>query len=89
MIFEWSEQKRLTVLKARNLDFLKARYLFDGRHLHTVPSPRGTEERWVSVGEIDGQFVAVVWTRRDDAIRIITMRRARHEEERKYRALYG
>ncbi|MBF0556750.1 MAG: BrnT family toxin [Nitrospirae bacterium] len=87
-MFEWSEQKRLTVLKARNLDFLKARYLFDGRRLHTVPSPRGEEERWVSVGEIDGQFVAVVWTRRDDAIRIITMRRARDEEERKYRALY-
>ncbi|MBF0458059.1 MAG: BrnT family toxin [Nitrospirae bacterium] len=88
-MFELSEQKRLTVLKTRNLDFLKARYLFDGRPLQTVPSPRGEEAWWVSVGEIDGQFVAVVWTRRDDAIRIITMRRARDEEERKYRALYG
>ncbi|MBF0568547.1 MAG: BrnT family toxin [Nitrospirae bacterium] len=88
-MFEWSELKRLAVLKARNLDFVKARYLFDGRHLHTVPSPGGEEERWVSVGEIDGQFIAVVWTRRDDSIRIITMRRARDEEKRKYRALYG
>ncbi|QWR76242.1 hypothetical protein [Candidatus Magnetomonas plexicatena] len=50
MVFEWSEEKRLKVLKERNLDFLKARYLFDGRHLHTVPSPRGEEERWVSIG---------------------------------------
>jgi hypothetical protein len=89
MIFEWSEQKRITVLKARNLDFADARSLFDGRCLYTVPSPRDTEERWVSVGETKGRLIAVVWMRRDDAVRIITMRRARDEEKRKYRALYG
>ncbi|MBF0337941.1 MAG: BrnT family toxin [Nitrospirae bacterium] len=88
-MFEWFEPKRLAVLKERNLDFFDARSLFDGRHLYTVPSPRVTEERWVSVGEINGRLVAVVWMRRDDAIRIITMRRARDEEKRKYCALHG
>ncbi|KWT91690.1 BrnT family toxin [Candidatus Magnetominusculus xianensis] len=89
MIFEWSEQKRQSVLKARNLDFIDARYLFDGRRLCTVPSPRGTEQRWLSIGDINGKLIAVVWTWRDDAIRIITMRRARDEEKRRYQALHG
>ncbi|WP_420265524.1 BrnT family toxin [Candidatus Magnetominusculus dajiuhuensis] len=72
----------------RDLDFFDAQSLFDGRCLYTFPSPRGTEERWVSVGEMNGRLIAVVWTRRDDAVRIITMRRARDEEKRTYRALY-
>jgi uncharacterized protein len=89
MEFEWREAKRLAVLDERGLDFLDARRLFDGRDIYTVPSPRGREQRWVSVGEIDKVMVAVVWTRRGDAIRIITMRRARDEEKRRYRAIYG
>ena len=88
MEFEWSEAKRLVVLTARGLDFIDAPQLFDGRPLYTIASPRDMEERWLSVGELDGRVVAVVWTRRDAAIRIITMRRARREEERRYRALY-
>ena len=89
MDFEWSAAKRIAVLEARGLDFIDAEILFDGRPLHTVPSPRGAEERWLSVGELNGRLVAVVWTRRGDTIRIITMRRARNEEKKRYGALYG
>jgi hypothetical protein len=38
---------------------------------------------------MEGKFFAVVWTWRDKAVRIITARRARDEEEKRYRALYG
>jgi uncharacterized DUF497 family protein len=89
MNFEWSEAKRIAVLEARGLDFIDAEILFDGRPLHTVASPRGAEERWLSVGELNGRLVAVVWTRRGDTIRIITMRRARNEEKKRYGAVYG
>ena len=81
--------KRIAVLEARGLDFIDAEILFDGRPLYTIASPRGAEERWLSVGELNGRLVAVVWTQRREAIRIITMRRARSEEKRRYRALYG
>jgi hypothetical protein len=54
-----------------------------------APSPRGGEQRWISVGELDIETIAVVWTWRGAAIRIITMRKARDEEKRRYRALYG
>ncbi|HVB16006.1 MAG TPA: BrnT family toxin [Stellaceae bacterium] len=88
MQFEWSEAKRLTVLETRGLDFLDGRRLFDGRRLHTLGSRREAEQRWLSIGELDGRLVAIVWMLRAETIRIITMRRARRAEERRYRALY-
>jgi uncharacterized DUF497 family protein len=89
MDLEWSEAKRTAVLEARGLDFIDAEILFDGRALYTVASPRLAEERWLSVGELNGRLVAVVWTRRSETIRIITMRRARDGEKERYRALFG
>jgi uncharacterized DUF497 family protein len=89
MDFEWSEDKRIAVLETRGLDFIDSEILFDGRPLRTVPSPRGAEERWLSVGELHGRLVAVVWMQRSDRIRIITMRRARDEEKKRYSALFG
>jgi hypothetical protein len=90
MDFSWDEPKRAAVLAERGIDFLRVAFsLFDGRPLLTVPTPRGDEERFLSIGPIDGKFFAVVWTWRDSAIRIVTARRARDEEEKRYRALYG
>jgi len=74
----------------RGIDFLRVAFeLFDGRPLLTVPTPRGEEDRFLSIGLIEGKIFAVVWTWRDDAVRIITARRARDEEEKRYRAVYG
>jgi uncharacterized DUF497 family protein len=89
MDFEWSDAKRTAVLEARGLDFIDAEILFDGRPLHTVASPRAAEERWLSVGELNGRLIAVVWTWRNETIRIITMRRARDAEKGRYRTLFG
>jgi uncharacterized protein len=54
-----------------------------------LASPRSGEQRWISIGELGDEMIAVVWTRRGAAIRVITMRKARDEEKRRYRALYG
>ncbi len=86
--FEWSEAKRLKVFKERGLDFLDAVDIFDGRPALSEPSPRADEERWLNVAELNGRMVAVVWCSRGEKIRIITMRRARDAEERRYRELY-
>jgi uncharacterized DUF497 family protein len=88
-VFAWSAIKRLAVLQERGLDFIDGQLLFDGRPLYTAPSRRGAEMRWLSIGELNGRLCAVVWTVRNDAIRIITMRRARHGEEARYRTLFG
>jgi uncharacterized DUF497 family protein len=88
--FSWDESKREWVLVERGIDFLRVAYsLFDGCPLLTVPTPREEEERFLSIGPMEGKFFAVIWTWREGTIRIITARRARHEEEKRYRALYG
>lgn len=90
MEFTWDEPKRESVLAERGIDFLRVAFaLFDGRPLLTVPTPRGDEDRFLSIGPIEGKFFAVVWMWRDEAVRIITARRARDAEEERYRALYG
>jgi uncharacterized DUF497 family protein len=63
--------------------------LFDGRPVITAPSRLAAEERYVTTGEIDGPFFTAVWTWRGDAVRLISVRRARDEEEKRRRALHG
>lgn len=87
--FEWWEPKRLYVLGDRGLDFRDAEALLGQSRLVTYASPRGLEERWVSVGYLDGELVAVVWMLRGENVRIISMRRARREEGRRFGSLFG
>jgi uncharacterized DUF497 family protein len=89
MRYEWDERKRQDALTERGLDFADARLFFDGRPVVIVPSPRGDEERFCATAIIEGEFLSMVWTWREDAIRVITMRRAHAKEERQYRQLHG
>ena len=90
MDFSWDDSKRNWVLAERGIDFfLVADTLFDGRPLLTVPTQRDDEERFLSIGAIEAKFFAVIWTWREGAIRIITARRARDGEEKRYRTLFG
>jgi uncharacterized DUF497 family protein len=87
--FEWDEAKRATNIAKHGLDFIDAPTLFDGRPCVTFPSPRAGETRFVTVGRLDGVFVALVWTERGAATRVISFRRARHAEARNYCARLG
>lgn len=89
MEFEWDEAKRLKVLADREVDFLDMTTLFDGRPAFTYPSPRGDENRQITIAEFESKLFAVIWVERDGTARIISARRAWHAEERKYRALHG
>ena len=42
------------------------------------------EDRFITIGFLDGAMVVLVWTRRNDGYRIISMRKANERE----RALY-
>jgi uncharacterized DUF497 family protein len=89
MTFEWGEAKRQSNLAKQGIDFLRAEALFDGRPVITALSKHTEEVRFVTTGEIDGQFYTVIWTRRGDAIRLISARRASGAEQRAYRSLHG
>jgi uncharacterized DUF497 family protein len=88
MRFEWDERKRESNLEKHGLDFLDAELIFRGA-LYSYPSERQSEARWTTVGLLEGREVALVWTARGDAIRLISFRRARREERRQFRQLHG
>jgi uncharacterized protein len=87
--FEWDEAKRLWTLRTRDLDFLAATRIFDGRKALHIAVNRHDESRFMSVASIDGKFYAVIWTWRGENRRIISFRRARRAEEIQYRAVHG
>jgi uncharacterized protein len=87
MKFEWDENKRQLNLAKHRIDFLDVIPMFDVRCV-TEELPYADELRWKSIGLIDGREIAVIYTRRNERIRLISARRARNYERRTYRQLY-
>jgi uncharacterized DUF497 family protein len=75
--------KRARTLQARGLDFADAAEVFDGKTI-TIKDERRDygEGRLLTAGHLRGRCVVVVWTPRDGARRIISMRHAHAHEER-------
>jgi hypothetical protein len=82
--FEWDFAKRRQNREKHGVDFDEAIEVFYGPHL-LRQSDRKSEERWIAVGETENRILAVVFTVREQKIRIISARRARKNEERAYR----
>jgi uncharacterized DUF497 family protein len=89
MIFEWDERKRLSNLEKHGLDFLDVIAIFEAPHVKVPSVYDGKEDRFLAIGVLEGRIVTVVYTTRSEAIRIISFRRARHEERQEYQALHG
>ena len=87
--FTWDESKRLANIVKHGLDFIIAVELFDGRGMISAQSPRDEEMRFVSVCEWRSRYIAVIWTWRSDARRIISIRRARDVEKKAYEDVFG
>jgi uncharacterized protein len=89
MEFEWDEAKRLTNIAKHRIDFFDVQAIFDGRPVMTQPSSRDQELRFATTGVLEDKFITGIWTPREEFTRIISARRARYEEIRKYRELHG
>lgn len=88
LTFEWDPDKAEANYAKHRIDFEDAARLFGEPHL-TNAAPHPGELRFVSVGYLGDLAVAVVWTPRGDAVRIISARRARREEREAYRERVG
>lgn len=89
MEFEWDEAKRASNLLKHRLDFMQAVLVFDGRHVVESAREMAGETRFKAIGRIGEDHVALIFTPRGTAIRIISLRRARDGERRQYQALFG
>jgi uncharacterized protein len=94
--FEWDEKKRRFNLEKHGLDFRDAFRVFAAAYYSRKSRNRGNDrERFLAIGELERRLITIVYTVRGKIIRIISMRKARYEEEEEYyqeknrhRALY-
>jgi uncharacterized DUF497 family protein len=81
--FGWDNNKRDWTFRERGIDFDEVRFIFDGPTI-AYRSDRKGEARYVVFGFLDGREVAIVCTIRGDMCWIISARRARKDERKKY-----
>ncbi|MCK6411920.1 MAG: BrnT family toxin [Azonexus sp.] len=82
----WDEAKRRSNLAKHGLDFRQADAVLDSRYRLDLHEIRGGELRIQSISYVMGLLtvLTVIHTRRGDATRVISFRRANWQEWRKY-----
>lgn len=83
--FDWDEDKRLINVRNHAIDFKDAATIFD-EDIVTVEDNRFDygEQRFISLGLLNGRVIAVVHTERGAMTRIISARRATKYEQITY-----
>lgn len=86
----WDEPKRSTPQEERRLDFADAAEVFKGPFLVFDDDRKVySEERKICMGFLHGRMVVVVYTDREEVLRIIPMRKANERGIKKYEARMG
>ena len=85
MTFEWDEKKRQANLQLHGFDLEDAEQVFESETI-TMADERFDygESRYVSFGMLQDLVVAVVYTERNDVLRVISLRKATRNEEKEY-----
>ena len=85
MKLEFDQAKHKKTLQERGLDFSRAAEVFDGLHFSGQDKRMDYEEdRFITVGWLDGDMIVMVWTPRGKVRRIISMRKANDREKTLY-----
>jgi uncharacterized protein len=90
MQFEFDADKQAINLRKHGIDLRDAACVFlDTRRLDAADERQDHgEERRVVVGTVEDRVWVVVYTRRADAIRLISARKANEREQKRYQALH-
>ena len=85
MDVEWDERKARTNLQKHGVDFADAVAALEDPCALTILDESSEEERFASLG-LDGlgRLLVVVYTTRDQRIRLISARQANRREQRQY-----
>lgn len=83
--YEWDEAKNRQNIAKHGIDFADARRIFQRPILVRRDDRQDyREDRWIALGELDGVVVVMVFTRRGDRVRIISVRKANRHEDKVY-----
>jgi uncharacterized DUF497 family protein len=90
MQIEFDSDKRDKTLAECGLDFARASEVFAGPSVtnEDVRTNYG-EQRFITVGWLDGRTVIVVWTPRGEVRRIISIRKANEREQTRFAQYLG
>ena len=85
-MFVWDEEKRKSNLEKHGLDFSDAHLVYDNPEKCTYKSNRPDEARWLdlAMAVVHGKLLALIYTWRDEDIRVISFRAASREERKQY-----
>lgn len=83
MQFEWDEAKRQSNIHKHGFDFVDAIEVFENVMVTLIDERQDyAESRYIAIGVAKGRIVVVIYTDRDETIRIISFRKAlKHERE--------
>lgn len=85
MVYQWNRDKATANLRKHGIDFADAVSVFSDDLAITIPDERFDEERFVTIGvDAFARVLVVVYTMRDDEIRIISARKATRQERQQY-----
>ena len=84
MEFEWDERKNRRNKNKHGIDFETAMKLWNDKNRIEIQTPFPIENRSVLIGKIDKKLWSAIFTLRSNAIRIISVRRARRKEAKLY-----
>jgi uncharacterized protein len=83
--FEWDEEKRISNIEERGVDFIDAALIFEGPVI-TQEDRRENygEKRFRSLGKVDDEYYVVAYTWRGSTCRIISAWRVDEEGKKRY-----
>jgi uncharacterized protein len=84
MKFEYDPDKSAENKRKHGIDFERAQALWADPALVEIPARTSDEPRWLLIGKIGEKHWSAVVTRRDENIRLVSVRRSRDEEVRIY-----
>jgi hypothetical protein len=84
-VVQWDANKAAANLRKHGVDFADAATVLADEAALTVSEDVPEEERWVTMGmDALGRILVVVYTWREDQVRLISARKASRSERRQY-----
>lgn len=85
MKYEWDEKKNAANQIKHGLDFSEAEGFCWGTAIETVDDRADYgEERWIALGQIGNRVHVMIYTRRGENLRLISLRKANKRETNYY-----
>lgn len=88
MEYQWDDEKRDSNVEKHGFDFVDAWMILERDHVLAQAKIKDKEVRFRATGFIHGVQATAIYTMREHAVRLISVRRASANERRQYQALF-